>query len=397
MRSRILVLGFFLLILTNSLVFAVKEDISLEKIIIVPKPSEFKVDLWFDKKEGATYKPGEDFTVFVKPSHSSYIYVFDITPDGEVRLLFPNKYESNNFVSANTIKRIPDPQSQYSLKVSGKPGKEIVQVIAVKSKLRLVPIPLIEEIPILSREPLKFFTDVIKKQLLEDWTSATSYFYVGIVPTQGTVVLESEPRGAYVYVDGRYRGTTPLRITLDSGDHFAVFYLEGYEPIVRDFEVKSNRVTTVEAIFEKPKRTGRITIRSEPLGAQVYVNGVYRGTTPLEITLEEGEYELRVVHPDYVEEYKLNFGISQGSNVVYTFPFYQKKQKLGTLEIYSNPLGAKVFLNGKYYGDTPLTVQINEGEYELVLIKEGYRAYVTQIEVDANIRQVVSVNLTRIE
>ena len=383
--------------LTITALFAAQTKISPERIIIVPKPSEFTVDLWFDKKEGATYKPGENFTIFIKPSQSAYIYVFDITPDGDVRLLFPNKYDSNNFVSANTVKQIPGPNSNYTLKVAGSPGKEIIQVVAVKSKLRLIPIPLAEEIPILSKEPLEFFTDVIRKQLVGDWTSASSYFYVGIVPTHGTVSFESDPQGAYVYVDGRYRGTTPMKIVLDSGEHFAVFYLEGYEPVILNFQVEPNRVITVKARFEKPHRVGQITIRSEPSGAKVYIDDVYKGRTPLELTLSEGEHELKVIHPDYVEEYALTFRIFEGSNVIYSFPFYQKKQKLGTLELYSQPMGAKVFLNGRYYGDTPLTLQIDEGRYELALIKEGYRVYVTNIEIDSGIRQVVSVNLVKID
>lgn len=270
-------------------------------------------------------------------------------------------------------------------------------MVAVKSKLRLIPIPLAEEIPILSKEPLEFFTDVIRKQLVGDWTSASSYFYVGIVPTHGTVSLESDPQGAYVYVDGRYRGTTPMKIVLDSGEHFAVFYLEGYEPVILNFQVEPNRVITVKARFEKPHRVGQITIRSEPSGAKVYIDDVYKGRTPLELTLSEGEHELKVIHPDYVEEYALTFRIFEGSNVIYSFPFYQKKQKLGTLEVYSQPMGARVFLNGRYYGDTPLTLQINEGRYELALIKEGYRVYVTDIEIDSGIRQVVSVNLVKID
>src|SRR5215472_5140071 len=64
------------------------------------------------------------------------------------------------------------------------------------------------------------------------------------------------------------------------------------------------------------------------------------------------------------------------------------------LFIVSQPAGADVFINGdKQAGQTPLTIPIGPGKYNLVLRLPGYDAYVSQIEVGADGQSKVNAEL----
>jgi serine/threonine-protein kinase len=54
--------------------------------------------------------------------------------------------------------------------------------------------------------------------------------------------------------------------------------------------------------FEAPKpEPAVLVINSEPEGAQVYVNGEFKGKTPTELSLPMGKYEVRLNLPDHLE------------------------------------------------------------------------------------------------
>jgi len=58
------------------------------------------------------------------------------------------------------------------------------------------------------------------------------------------------------------------------------------------------------------------------------------------------------------------------------------------VKITSTPKGAKVFINGAYKGDTPLTVPLAFGEYDLKLSKEGYKDKIMKLVVKSDVTEV---------
>ena len=56
--------------------------------------------------------------------------------------------------------------------------------------------------------------------------------------------------------------------------------------------------------------------------------------------------------------------------------------------ITSTPIGAKVFINGAYKGETPVSVPLAFGEYDLKLSKDGYKDKVTKLVVKGDVTEV---------
>lgn len=91
--------------------------------------------------------------------------------------------------------------------------------------------------------------------------------------------LATEPTGASVFLDGVFRGTSPLDLRLPSGPHSLRLEKFGYEPLVSSFELPPGRSTLSPRL--SPLELGTLEVRSKPPGAEVFLDEEFRGVTPL--------------------------------------------------------------------------------------------------------------------
>jgi hypothetical protein len=66
-----------------------------------------------------------------------------------------------------------------------------------------------------------------------------------------TVEFESSPGSAEVYVDGEFRGSTPVRLQLAAGTHRVEIRLPGFQSWSRDLVVVAGDDTRVAARLEQ--------------------------------------------------------------------------------------------------------------------------------------------------
>lgn len=132
----------------------------------------------------------------------------------------------------------------------------------------------------------------------------------------GTVTFDSEPRGAAVYLDGAYVGTTPTqRMTVDSGSHNVRFTLNGYLDASLGFQLSSGQDRLVSTGLRAA--TGTLLIQANVGGALAFVDGRSVGTVPsgsgrLTVPdLEPGNHELTLVAPGF-RTYVSSFDIQSG-------------------------------------------------------------------------------------
>jgi hypothetical protein len=109
-----------------------------------------------------------------------------------------------------------------------------------------------------------------------------------------TVRVDTMPTGATVEIDGKPAGTTPLVLTTaQAGATISIaFKKNGYQPATVDLEVPGpGKETRLIQPLSVSDDLARITVTSEPPGAQVVQNGqVVAGvTTPAEVLVEAGK------------------------------------------------------------------------------------------------------------
>ena len=147
-----------------------------------PTPQPLTANIWTDK---STYVIGENAMIYFTVSQAAYIYIYDIQPDGVVRLIFPNAYSQGNYVAAGTH-TLPD--GSYQFTVAPPTGTEQLQIIASPINLGLNPPAFYEPFPLVGVNPQAATTE-IQVQIMgivpvptyvSDWTSfeiVTSYGY----------------------------------------------------------------------------------------------------------------------------------------------------------------------------------------------------------------------------
>jgi formylglycine-generating enzyme required for sulfatase activity len=199
------------------------------------------------------------------------------------------------------------------------------------------------------------------------------------------------PAPARVTVDGKEVGQAPGEFELAAGKRAVQIAAERYQPFTADVEVTG----LGKSQTFKPALVpgwGDVTIKSEPAGAQVLVNGEARGVTPLTTQIMAGNHpvELRMegFKPWTTDvQVKANEPMSLGP-VKLGLPD-------GKLAVRSEPSGASVSVAGVYRGQTPLDLELRPDiQHTLVLTRPGYEAATRQVALGAGENRTLSVPLT---
>jgi hypothetical protein len=102
-------------------------------VLPTPPSSTEPLDVYVWTME-SVFHVGDPLEIHLSVSRPAFLYLFDLQPDGLVRLLFPNAFSPNNYVPGTAF-RIPD--GSYELLAQPPAGIEELLVFAT-----LVPLPL---------------------------------------------------------------------------------------------------------------------------------------------------------------------------------------------------------------------------------------------------------------
>ncbi len=173
---------------------------------------------------------------------------------------------------------------------------------------------------------------------------------------QGYIRVSSTPSGATAIVDEYQRLSTPDTFTVPADRYHTVqVQLYGYQPYSQSVLVKSGQTTTVSAsLVKNAPVTGGLTVSSIPSGADIYIDGNYRGETASTIGgLSPGTHTLSLRKAGY-HDASSTISITPGSvtSRSITLQKYQPKPAVGSIEVISDPPGALIFLDGNFQGTT---------------------------------------------
>jgi len=99
--------------------------------------------------------------------------------------------------------------------------------------------------------------------------------------TTGRLVVNTNPPGIVIAIDGEPRGTSPLRLELASGEHVVEVVLsDGGRRTIPVHVTAGSEVAHFIDVPQAVTSAGQLQIRTEPSGARVIVDGEPRGTSP---------------------------------------------------------------------------------------------------------------------
>jgi hypothetical protein len=118
----------------------------------------------------------------------------------------------------------------------------------------------------------------------------------------GSLSVDTSPRGAQIYIDGDYRGISKSTFgQISPGSHTVDAVLEGYYPYTTMIWIEAGTTKEIRiTLEERPLSPNILSITSDPTGAFVYIDSVYGGKTPLTFNnLLVGIHEITLMSPGY--------------------------------------------------------------------------------------------------
>jgi hypothetical protein len=116
------------------------KDLSVEQApmaeISPAKPGSGQVSVMLDKQDG-TYRIGEAVSIQIKVDKDSYVTVFDTGSSGKTHVIFPNKYQTDNFVRAGQVVDVPGRKAGFDFIAGGPQGTDLITVVASGNKRSL--------------------------------------------------------------------------------------------------------------------------------------------------------------------------------------------------------------------------------------------------------------------
>ncbi len=405
--KRLLMLVLFLV----PVAFAQGIVVSPQAIVVNPRPS-FGVEVWLDRDSSGdatpAYQIGEEISISVRPAEASYVYLFDVKSTGEITQIFPNRFDTNNYLRAGETRTFPPSGARYVFNIA--PPRGLSKVIAVASKTELDTRTLASfrsesdmfpQSTIGEQGFIESFAIVVRPVPQQDWVTDTALYYVGNRPPQaefGTLRFGSTPSGADVYLDGEFIGYTPLRFGARPGNHRVRMELEGYEPYSTSVNLRGGEVLDVDARLQAQARPGTVAFTSSPSGADVYVDGRYVGTTPTgAIRFDDGTYTARFELSGY-QTTTVSFRARAGENRSVAASL---QAQLGSILVQGNVGGALVFVDGRQVGSLASGSgrfelrDVSSGVHEVVVMAPGYATYVTSVNVQPGRTSEVNVRQSR--
>jgi hypothetical protein len=419
------ILNYVLLTLTLLLCFtvitngfaqtAVQPETEKKKSIQVINPNPpFSLKLWLAKEGAATYQAGDGIEILFQASQDSFVRIYGYDSAGGVRILFPNQYSQQDFVRAGetrSIEGIIDPAT--------KPGIEYVQGFAITRSVsfsskeeELIGKQFMPEVSSDYRRYSEMIRGIIATIPNSAWTSSNllSYTVRPIPPpptNYGRVIAHSKPNKVEVYLDDNYMGRTPINLDrITPGQHRIRFVMDGYQELSQNITVSPSRTSTFSAnLVPIPEYgTGSLSIYCNEAGANIYLDGTYKGRTSgrdlVELeNIKQGYYELMVTKEGYQDWVSTILVISNQTQSISTYLAPIARQ--GSITIRSNVSGAKVFVNGTYMLTTSSSQvktleDMEEGLYEITLTNDGYRTWVEEIDVYAGEVTPIDVRMSKI-
>jgi len=217
----------------------------------------------------------------------------------------------------------------------------------------------------------------------------------------GNIYVTSSPAGATSTLDSSDSRTTPASYTgVTTGYHTIQVYKSGYQSYSTSVNVGSKQTVNVNANLNPIVNGGYLQVISSPRGADLYVDGSYRGDTPITVgNLYSGNHNVMLRLAGYSTwqgSVNIQSGVTTTISPVLT---PNPLSNTGWIAVSSQPAGANIYLDGNYQGRTESgesfdISDVAPGAHSISLVLNGYQDYSGTVMVSAGQTAQVSVTLT---
>ena len=212
---------------------------------------------------------------------------------------------------------------------------------------------------------------------------------VQLVPQWANVDISSNPAGAAVFQGATRIGQTPMRLELLEGSHSLSLILDGFKAWDGTVETVANEGRVLPTVQLEPANA-QLQVNSIPRGANVTVNGRYRGQSPVTIALSPGiNYEIGLSKAGYgttVRKIRLEAAASEEITVDLT-------ARVGELTVAALPGDATIYIDGRARGTGTVTLNLSSAPHRLEVKRDGYQTFSRSVTPRPGYPQKIPVRL----
>jgi len=216
---------------------------------------------------------------------------------------------------------------------------------------------------------------------------------IELLPAWAEVSINTRPAGAVVSVDGQDRGQTPLVAEILEGEHEILVKLPAHKVWTENIAVIARQTMTLPLI-ELEQADGLVLLQSSPSNANVTMDGVFQGQTPLEIIVPPGTtHELSFFLNGY-QETRRSFTTRPEEEIslqVNLDPIFS------SVEISAIPADAELYVNGQLQGNANQTIELLAATQLLEIKRDGYVTFETDFVSRPGLEQKLDVRLKTLE
>ena len=96
--------------------------------------SPLEVSAWLDRGCGSSYRVGEKAVLMVRCNRDCFVKAFHRSADNELQLIYPNKWDRDNFLAGNEVHPIGDVGYAFEYEISLPTGAELITVVAAEAQ-----------------------------------------------------------------------------------------------------------------------------------------------------------------------------------------------------------------------------------------------------------------------
>ncbi len=294
---------------------------------------------------------------------------------------------------------VGDEQSMtVALRMRKKPGRLLVQVEPAVDAVVTVdqgqvgkapfgPIELEPGLHTVEVESQRFlpFTGVIDMPGLDRLEN----FNVQLVPRWANVQVESEPSGAKIFAGDEEVGVTPATIELLEGSHEIAVSKDGFSPWDGTVVAVPNVGQQLPLVVLQPA-DARLIVNTIPRGANVTVNGRYRGQSPITLSLApDVDYDIGLSKAGYgVTKRSLRLQSNASESITVDL-----SARLGTVTVEVQPEDATVYVDGQARGQGKTTVRLSSAPHTIEVRRQGYESWSRTLTPRPGYPQTLSARL----
>lgn len=244
--------------------------------------------------------------------------------------------------------------------------------------------PGLRDISIRSDRYLDFDTEITIKGRRQENTLVAP-----LSPAWAMLDVTSNPGEATITVDGEELGVTPGSVEILQGYRILSLSKPGYKTFETNLEVVAGEDINLPPVLLE-KADGSLTLRSEPSGANVTLNGRYRGQTPLSLVLAPNQkYRLELSKAGY-EPLRRQLNLKPEQELALT---ENLQPILGALRLSVEPTGSTVLIDGIAQQTNNQRIPLTAKPHEVRVTAPGYADYVATITPHPGTTQQLVIRL----